>query len=198
MSFLFNKFAFLYDGFMHHTGLANEKRILQYFGNVKGMKIADIGGGTGSLSLLLAGLEAEATIIDSSAAMTAIAKKKDQRIKIINANAENIPVADNLFDRVCMKDCLHHIVNQEKALREAMRVLKPNGKIIIMEFNPKSIKSKLIYFFERILGEKTKLVDPEALDKMLYQNLSQGHVFLLNAFEYVYVGVKYGESSTLV
>jgi len=50
MSFLFNKLSRFYDVFMNITGLSNEDLLLQYIGDIEGLKVADIGGGTGTLA----------------------------------------------------------------------------------------------------------------------------------------------------
>lgn len=198
MSLLFDRFAFLYDGFMRKTGLAGEERLLEYVGMVEGKRVADIGGGTGSLAVLLTGLKAEVVIVDPSASMTAIAEKKEKRIKVVRASAEEIPLAGGSFDVVCMKDCLHHIVSREKALHEAVRILKAGGKMVILEFNPASLKAKLIFCFERLCGEKTCPVDPTVMKEILRGLRVKGKTYFMNRLEYVYVGYKDGENSALL
>lgn len=198
MSLLFDRFAFLYDGFMQKTGLAGEERLLEHIGKVEGKRVADIGGGTGSLAVLLAGLKAEVVIVDPSASMTAIAEKKEQRIKVVRASAEEMPLAGISFDVVCMKDCLHHIVNRKKALNEAVRVLKPGGKMVILEFYPANLKAKLIFCFERLCSEKTWPVDPEVMKEILHGLGMKGKIYSMNRLEYVYVGCKDGENSALL
>jgi len=150
------------------------------------------------LAVLLVGLKAEVVIIDPSASMTAIAAKKEQRIKVVRASAEEIPLAGDSFDVVCMKDCLHHIVNREKALNEAVRVLKPGGKMVILEFNPASLKAQLIFCFERLCREKTRPVDPAVMKEILHGLQVKGEIHFMNRLEYVYVGYKDGENSSLL
>ncbi|MBI2266475.1 MAG: class I SAM-dependent methyltransferase [Armatimonadetes bacterium] len=198
MSFLFDRLAFLYDGFMKKAGLADEVRLLNYLGDVSGKRIADIGGGTGSLSAMLADLNAEVALIEPSVSMSCIALHKDRRIRSVNASAESIPLSDAVFDVVCLKDCLHHITDRQKAVAEAVRILRPGGKIVVMEFHPGSFKAKLILLFERLCLERTRLIHPETLKKMLYDRGVEGEIFLLNRLEYLYVGCKVGEDSTLL
>lgn len=198
MSFLFNRFAFVYDSFMKKAGLATENELVKLLGDIHGLKAADIGGGTGTLSVMLAEANVDVSIIDPCKSMTSIARNKMPAIRVIDAYAENIPVEDGAFDLVCMKDSLHHIENQEKALQEAVRVLKSGGRLAILEFNLASMKSKFIYIFERLCGEKTRLVKPESLSNFLNENGVQGKVVFLNALEYVFVGYKNGENGTLL
>ena len=52
--------------------------------------------------------------------------------KLVVADAENLPFDDNHFDVVYSFGVLHHTPNTEKAIAEALRVLKPGGKVIVM------------------------------------------------------------------
>lgn len=193
MSFLFNKLSRFYDVFMNITGLSNEDLLLQYIGDIEGLKVADIGGGTGTLAKILYNRRAEVTIIDPSTSMTEIALRKCPGLNIINAGAENIPVEDNFYDVVCIRDCLHHISRWQDCVNEASRILKPGGRIVIQEFKPGSLISKFIYIFERSLGEKTVLIEPELLvEKMRFRGIS-GEIINVSSFEYVFSGVKNGE-----
>lgn len=53
--------------------------------------------------------------------------------KFAKANARNLPVRDGSVDKICLFDILHHTKNQEEILKEALRVLKPGGKLLVME-----------------------------------------------------------------
>lgn len=190
MSILFNRFAFLYDGFMKVTGLGREERLLRFLGDVREKKVADIGGGTGSLACILTNSGAHVTIIDPSEAMTKIAVKKDGRLKVLNAKAESIPLGTNEFDFVCMKDCLHHMTEQQKALEEAVRILKPGGKILIQEFNPFHPVGKIIFLFERMAFEKTRMIRPDDLVQSMLDKEVRGKIIPLNTYEYLFCGHK--------
>ena len=57
-------------------------------------------------------------------------------IKFIEGGAENIPLPDEYFDKVVASASFHHSSDQDSALEEMKRVLKPDGKIIILEIDP--------------------------------------------------------------
>ncbi|KNY26522.1 Methyltransferase type 11 [Pseudobacteroides cellulosolvens ATCC 35603 = DSM 2933] len=190
MSFLFNKLSRFYDAFMEITGLSNESLLLDHIGDLEGLKVADVGGGTGTLAKIMHHRNAEVTVIDPSTPMTQIALKKCPGLKIINASAENISVENNYFNVVCMRDCLHHIRSKQDTVKEAARILKQGGRIVIQEFRPSSVVSKFIYVFERSLGEKTVLVEPEELVEMMKCNGIHGQTTNVSSFEYVFSGVK--------
>lgn len=190
MSVLFEKIAKCYDTIVVVMGLANEKKLFHYIKDVKELEVADIGGGTGTLAAMLIGKGANITIIDPCIPMTNMAKQKNSLIKVINAIAEKIPVVTATFDMVCMRDSLHHIEGQKDALEEAVRILKPNGIIIIQEFDPASILVKCLSILERGLGEKTRLVSHQVLVEILKGFSVQGEIYWISQFEYVFVGCK--------
>jgi len=189
VSLLFNTIARKYDFIVTAMGLSNEKKMVRLIKDCD-IEIADIGGGTGTLALMLAAKKARVTIIDPCIPMTNIAKQKNPRVKVINAYAEQIPVQNETFDLVCMRDSLHHMAGQEAVLNETVRILKPKGTIIIQEFNPESAIGKGLCVLERLLGEKTKLVSAERLVKILKGLSVQGRLHWISRYEYIFEGCK--------
>lgn len=189
MSLLFNAIAAKYDFIISAMGLSNEKKLLGLIKDFD-IEVADIGGGTGTLACMLAKRQARVTIIDPCISMTNMAKSKNPQIKVINAYAEHIPVRDESFDVVCLRDSLHHIPGQDAALNEAVRILKPKGTILIQEFRPESAMGKGLYILEKLLGEKTKLVSSERLVKIMKELSVQGEIHVLSSFEYIFEGCK--------
>ncbi len=100
-------------------------------GNLKGLKILDIGCGGGLLSEEFAGRGAEVTGVDISEKSLEIAKSHalENKLKINykSGYAENIPAEDNTFNAVICADCLEHVDNLEKVIKEISRVLKNDG-----------------------------------------------------------------------
>lgn len=103
--------------------------------------IADFGCGTGELLHYLARQNKEAQLIgiDLSSRMLDRAKKKlPARIALYHENIEHMHFYDASFDCIILRWVLHEmpIVHIQKALKEAVRVLKPGGSIIIFDFHP--------------------------------------------------------------
>ncbi|AKN31488.1 methyltransferase type 11 [Clostridium carboxidivorans P7] len=100
-------------------------------------KILDVGTGTGFLALLLAELGHNCTGLDISEGMMEVARKKAKEAKLnINfgmGDAENLPCKDNTYDIVVNRHLLWTIPHPEKALSEWIRVLKPGGKLVIID-----------------------------------------------------------------
>lgn len=101
------------------------------------LKILDVGTGTGFLALLLAELGHTVKGIDISEGMMAEARKKAQQkglpIQICYGDAENLDEPDNTYDLVINRHILWTMQHPEKAVREWVRVLKPGGKLVIID-----------------------------------------------------------------
>jgi len=144
------------------------------------VKLLDLGGGTGELANYLPE-NLEVTIADPSEAMLKKGRKKDfsQEVKHVLADGADLPFADNSFDYLTISDALHHFRKVEEALSEAKRVLKPGGKLYILEFDPTTFFTKAIIFFEKLAGEPVNFYMPEKLAEMVTENgLQTEHKFL--------------------
>ncbi len=115
----------------------------------------DIAGGTGDLAAKFArqvGQEGMVTLADINQAM--LEKGRDRfmnkglvnNINYVQANAEDLPFADNSFDVITMAFGLRNVSRKEKALQSIYRVLVPGGKALILEFSkPTSALLQPIY-----------------------------------------------------
>jgi len=101
------------------------------------LRILDVGTGTGFLALLLAELGHRCTGVDLSQEMLRQAQKKARqaRLKIdfYGGDAENLPFKECSFDVVINRHLLWTLPRPETALRDWVRVLKPGGKLIIID-----------------------------------------------------------------
>ena len=102
-------------------------------------KIIDIGSGTGDLISFILKKEIKNQIyyVDLNDEMIKHGKKrfKNQKVKFIKANAENLPFDDNVFDKYIISFCLRNITNIKIALSESFRILKPGGCFYCLEFS---------------------------------------------------------------
>ena len=100
-----------------------------------GMKVLDVGVGTGLLAAqacILTGDAALVTGIDPSAGMMAASKLPDAMV-LMEGRAESLPFPDNHFDFLSMGYALRHISDLGVAFAEFERVLKPGGRLCILE-----------------------------------------------------------------
>lgn len=117
---------------MGHTGLK------------KGQRALDVAGGTGDLTQHLSkqvGPTGEVVISDINADMLEQGRRRliDKgvagNIKFVEADAEDLPFEENSFDCVTIAFGLRNVTNKDRALASMFRVLKPGGRILILEFS---------------------------------------------------------------
>lgn len=100
--------------------------------------IADLGAGDGSFSLLLAQSAEKVIAVDSSAKMIEFAREQASRNHVKNVDyrlgdMEELPIDDASIDIVFFSQSLHHALHPDRAVTEAARILKPGGRIAILD-----------------------------------------------------------------
>ena len=154
-----------------------------------GEAVLDLAAGTGDITLRLAkrmrGKEAGADIegrlvsSDINAAMLKIGEERLhnkgwlKNLEFVIANAEALPFADNSFDLITMAFGLRNVTHQDKALAEMARVLKPGGRVLVLEFSrPKNAVINRFYdwYSFTFLPKMGELI---ARDRDSYQYLAE-------------------------
>jgi ArsR family transcriptional regulator len=102
------------------------------------MVIADLGAGEGAFSLLLAQRATKVIAVDNSARMIEVGREQAQRQGVKNleyrlGDMEEVPIEDAAVDLVFFSQSLHHALHPERAVEEAWRILKPGGRIAILD-----------------------------------------------------------------
>lgn len=100
-----------------------------------GMTILDIAAGPGSSSEPLFKAGADVTSLDFSEGMLEQGRKARPYLRFIKGDALNLPFEANTFDLTTISFGLRNTNDYEKALREALRVTKPGGRMVIVEFS---------------------------------------------------------------
>jgi demethylmenaquinone methyltransferase/2-methoxy-6-polyprenyl-1,4-benzoquinol methylase len=107
-----------------------------------GYKVLDIAGGTGDLAKAFArqaGERGEVWLTDINASMLRVGRDRLLDAGIVTpalqCDAERIPFPDNYFDVVSVAFGLRNMTHKEKALAEMRRVLKPGGRVLVLEFS---------------------------------------------------------------
>ena len=113
----------------------------------RGNKVLDIAGGTGDLARKfssLVGPEGEVVLADINASMLKVGRDRlldkgvANNISFVQADAEKLPFPDNHFDVVTIAFGLRNVTHKEDALRSMLRVLKPGGRLLVLEFSKPS------------------------------------------------------------
>lgn len=107
-----------------------------------GMKVLDIAGGTGDLARAFvrrAGPSGEVWLTDINASMLRVGRDRlaDEGLlpPVAVCDAEKLPFPDGHFDRVSVAFGLRNMTHKDRALAEMRRVLKPGGKLLVLEFS---------------------------------------------------------------
>ena len=136
---LFNQGAAHYDGIVDwgflRSGAAYRRWTQKRHGLRPGHRVLDVACGTGLVAVEAAKILGTAdtiTCLDPSEGMLAVAKTKLAATFVLG-RAEKMPFADNSFDFLTMGYALRHVTSLEDTFREYHRVLKPGGKLLIME-----------------------------------------------------------------
>src|SRR5512146_1170208 len=120
------------------TGPAYRRKMLAFAGLQPGMRMLDVGMGTGLVAkqaVRILGNASMVTGVDPSVGMIQNAKLP-AGVTVVEGRAERIPLADAGFDFLSMGYALRHVSDMSVAFAEFHRVLKPGGKVCILEITP--------------------------------------------------------------
>ena len=156
---MFDNISGKYDFLNHFFSLGIDKlwrkKVLKIVKEIPHSEILDVATGTGDLAIALSKLEGSNIIgVDISNKMLDVGKEKVIKKKLSNSvelkygDSLNLPFDDNQFDVVTVAFGVRNFENISKGLSEISRVLKENGKIIVLEFsNPKKFPTKQLFNF---------------------------------------------------
>ena len=125
-----------------------------------GNKVLDLAGGTGDLSKKfskIVGPSGKVVLADINSSMLEVGRERLTNqgyvgnIEYVQANAQFLPFADNTFDIITIAFGLRNVTDKDEALRSMFRVLKPGGRLLVLEFsqtkNPLLKKAYDLYSF---------------------------------------------------
>mgnify|MGYP002640469778 CR=1 FL=1 len=168
---MFNDIAHRYDFLNHFLSMGIDKQwrktVRKSLASSNPKEILDVATGTGDLAIELRKLNPNKIIgVDISKGMLDIgiekikSKKLDNIISLELGDSEALRFEDNTFDAVTVAFGVRNYENLQKGLKDMRRVLKPKGKVAILEFSkPKKFPFKTIYnfYFKAILPTFGKL-----------------------------------------
>ncbi|HJN94206.1 MAG: bifunctional demethylmenaquinone methyltransferase/2-methoxy-6-polyprenyl-1,4-benzoquinol methylase UbiE [Gammaproteobacteria bacterium] len=109
-----------------------------------GHKVLDLAGGTGDFSIRFSSIVGETgqvILADINEAMLKVGRDRiidkgiSNNVDFAQVNAEELPFADNTFDCVCIAYGLRNVTDKDAALASMRRVLKPGGRVLVLEFS---------------------------------------------------------------
>ncbi|MGB9985939.1 class I SAM-dependent methyltransferase [Salarchaeum japonicum] len=178
----FDAFAPVYDLVMPAAerapltaGLANAERDVE--------RVLDLGGGTGRAARALGG----ATVVDASRGMLERAAADD--LPVVQGDVGALPVRSDAADAAVVVDALHHFPDVPAALSEAARVLRPGGVLVVREFDPSTVRGRLLEAAEHAIRFDSTFYAPDALQNLLADAGFAAHV-VERGFAYTVAGVR--------
>jgi len=104
------------------------------------MVIADLGAGEGTISQLMAQTAKRVIAVDNSEKMVEFGSDLAKRHQIANleyrlGDLEDVPIRAGTVDLAFLSQALHHAVHPERAISEAWRILKPGGRVAVLDLN---------------------------------------------------------------
>jgi len=136
--------------------------IAEYFYKIDG-PVLDAGCGTGEKTSRLMELGYDVIGVDITPVVLNEARAKLQainhndRAKLVQADLTNLAFPDAAFAGILVWGVLLHVPQLEKVVAELCRVLKPGGKILVYDANPRSIDAKLLTLLRTITGRERTL-----------------------------------------
>ncbi|AJI73581.1 menaquinone biosynthesis methyltransferase [Francisella tularensis subsp. novicida GA99-3548] len=200
-----------------------KKQTIAKSGVRKGDNVLDLAGGTGDLAYKfcqMVGQQGKVILSDINSSMLEVGKEKLTNrgcvgnIEYVQANAECLPFPDNYFDCITISFGLRNVTDKDKALASMCRVLKPGGRLLVLEFSKPIIpllskvydeySFKALPFLGKIITQDAesykylaesirKHPDQQTLKQMMYdagfdnveyQNMSGGIVALHIGYKY--------------
>jgi demethylmenaquinone methyltransferase / 2-methoxy-6-polyprenyl-1,4-benzoquinol methylase len=129
------------------TGIRYRKEALLRAGLSSGMRVVDVACGTGAISELAAGIvggTGSVVSVDPSPGMRAEARRK-RGIEAMDGTAETLPLPDGSADFVVMGYALRHVSDLRLAFRHFARVLRPGGRLLLLEITaPESSAGRIL------------------------------------------------------
>jgi demethylmenaquinone methyltransferase/2-methoxy-6-polyprenyl-1,4-benzoquinol methylase len=131
-----------------------KRRVVALAAVKAGDRALDLCCGTGDIAFALAGRGAEVTGLDFSEKMLEVAQSRRERgpanlqgVNFMQGDAQQLPFPDNSFDAVTVGYGLRNLSNLETGLREMVRVTRPGGRIISLDFGkPANALWRALYF----------------------------------------------------
>lgn len=141
------------------------KKLAKYLPSGRPLLLLDVATGTGDVPIMLmqtknGKLIEHATGVDISEQMLAVGRVKlkskslDQKIKLETGDATALAFSDKSFDVVSIAFGIRNVISVEDALSEFFRVLKPGGRVLILEFSLPSnavLRALYLFYFRNIL-----------------------------------------------
>ena len=161
-----------------------KEKFIEWMNPHSDSKLIDVASGTGDIAKLFSkknNNSSPITCIEPNSGMIEEGKenlKKFNNIKWIKAQAEKLPLEDNIFDFYTISYGIRNVTDINKTLSEAFRVLKPGGRFMCLEFS--KIDNEIINFFYKQYSKTIPIIGKYIV------GTSQPYEYLVNSINQFY------------
>lgn len=147
------------------------RKVIRYVAKEPVERLLDVATGTADLAILAAKRVKHVTGVDISEGMLVHGRKKvaaqklDDRITLQQADSAALPFADASFDAITVAFGVRNFEDLERGIREMVRVLKPNGRLFVLEFSKPHkapMKQLFRFYFHRIMPLIGRMVSKDS------------------------------------
>jgi demethylmenaquinone methyltransferase/2-methoxy-6-polyprenyl-1,4-benzoquinol methylase len=156
----FSRIARWYDALARIPDPAPLQRLLDL---QAGQRLLDLGGGTGRMTQHLSGVKV--IVCDLSAGMARQSHRKG--LPTCQGRAEALPFGGAAFDAVLVVDAFHHFRDHREAAQEMLRVVRPEGRLVLVEPDIRRPFIRLVALGERLLGMDSRFFPLDEMRAML-------------------------------
>ena len=125
-------------------------------------RVVDVGGGTGRVARAVDA--PRRIVLDASAAMLARVPGGIERVR---GDARAPPVPDASVDAALIVDAYHHLPGRRRVLEAVADILRPGGVLVIGEFDPATLRGRILEAGEHLLGMESQFYTPEEVTAAL-------------------------------
>ena len=169
---LYNNLIVKLQEFTYTIGTSKRIQVMSEYLDIRPNDILlDIGGNSGKVTEAYSNNCGEIVVLEPKRNIVEYGKSRRPNIKFIEGQAENISLPNEYFDKVIASASFHHFSDQDKALEEMKRVLKSDGKIIILEIDPNIPSGRRLKVCETLFHTGAKLYQPSKLSKKIDEKL---------------------------
>lgn len=147
-------------------------------------RLIDLGGGTGRASRAITG--ADPLVVDLSPGML---QRVPADIGRLLGSATELPLADGVVDAAIVVDALHHFPEHDRVFAEVFRVLRAGGVVVVRDFNPGTVRGRILAFGEHAIRMESTFRTPDELLR-LFERCGFTADCIEGGFSYTVVGRK--------
>jgi demethylmenaquinone methyltransferase/2-methoxy-6-polyprenyl-1,4-benzoquinol methylase len=110
-------------------------------------------------------------------------------VTAVAGTAEAMPLANDSYDALLVTDAFHHFRDQAGAVSEFARVVRPGGRVLVLDLDPSGLAMRLVAFGERLLGEPAAFMTPDEMCAFMAKYGIEGECAKESGASYRFLGI---------